>query len=158
MQNSLVWWCISSQISGTCSTNVEKWTMTKLSANDKWLTSWPNQSRTGIFLSPAFLVAVGKDRSGKRPVPVADVFSASSPKELWMYPLRMCTFWPFWIKSSIFQTNLRLQSEQSTSAIGSFRLLIATLLCSQRSENAWVFSLFKKSNVSWACLSGFEVS
>ena len=92
LQNSLVWWYISSQTYGRCYTYVEKWTMKKLPANDKWLTSWPNQSRTGIFLSPILLVAIGKDLSGKRPAPVPDVFSASTPKELWMYPLRMCTF------------------------------------------------------------------
>ena len=32
----------------------------------------------GILLSPALLVAVGKDRSGTRPAPVPNVFSAST--------------------------------------------------------------------------------
>lgn len=44
---------------------VSQWQMTDVMAK-------PVKNRN--FLSPALLVAVGKDRSGKRPAPVADRF------------------------------------------------------------------------------------
>ena len=53
--------------------------------------------------------------------------------------------WP--VSSDKWKAPLDCNLNNLPPAIGSFRLLIATLLCSQRSENAWVLSLFKLSNM-----------